>query len=102
MPVAPSGIGALIRRTPRARSRRSSSVRRELPIPRLRQRAASATRITQARSACAWATAMPTSSSPTTATTAGWRARAAAITSETGKTGSGSSLRRLWSQISIA
>lgn len=71
-------------------------------MPRPRQRAANATSSTQARSPSTCATANPTTSSATTATTAGWPARADAITSETGKTGRVPSACRLWSQTWMA
>jgi len=87
VPVALAGSSALMRRTPRLRSRVSNSLSSALPMPRSRHRLLNATIDSQARSPCSCATAIPTSSSPTTATTAGWPDLAAAMTSDTGNTG---------------
>jgi hypothetical protein len=76
-----------IRCTPAATSRRSSSPSIALPIPRRRHAVARLIRITQARPPLTVATAVPTSSSPTTATTAGSDERTAAIRSESPNTG---------------
>ncbi len=76
-----------IRCTPAATSRRSSSPSIALPIPRCRHAAARLIRITHARSPPTVATATPTSSSPTTATTAGSCDRTAAIRSDRPKAG---------------
>ncbi len=101
-PVASAGSSALIRRTPIVRSRISSSPSSALPMPRFRQRLLSATTDIQARSPCNCAAAMPTMSSPITATTAGWPHLAVEITSETPNTGCISSRPRLWSHRQIA
>ena len=73
-----------------------------LPMPPFRQRLLSATTEIHARSPCACAAAMPTRSSPMTATTAGWPDLAAEITSDTPNTGCASSRLRLWSQTPMA
>jgi hypothetical protein len=71
----------------RATSRRSSSPSIALPIPRCRHAAARLIRITHARSPATVAAATPTSSSPTTAATAGSCDRTAAIRSDRPKAG---------------
>ena len=76
-----------IRCAPAATSRRSSSPSIALPIPRCRHAAARLIRITHARSLATIAAATPTSSSPTTAATAGSCDRTAAIRSDRPKAG---------------
>ena len=71
-------------------------------MPRLRHRNPMASSRIQARSPWVWATAIPTTSSPTSATTAGSPDRAAAITSATLNTGSADPGPRLWSHTPIA
>ena len=84
-----------IRCTPTATSRRSSSRSMALPIPHRRQAGARLIRITHARSPPTAATATPTSSSPTTATTAGSCNRTAAIRSD--RLNADASLLAAWS-----
>ena len=96
---SPSSPEPPSRSRPRGRVRRCAAPRAcaadvpGLPAGRCRRRADASVRpappaVTHARSPWVRATAMPTISSPTSATTAGWPARAAAITSATGNTGS--------------
>ena len=84
----------MIRCTPAATSRRSSSASITLPMPRFRQAGARLIRISQAWAPLTVATAEPARSSPTTATTAGAPARTAAIRSDSPNTGAALSAAR--------